>query len=137
MTILESRSHVEATEDVRVDIHDLVLASTTLTAAVIFIVCIFLSVLLHWFRRWRTRNNASSRLPRKHVALNPIYTIERVVKPVEQPVGEPVKYFVYTMQPRLFNWLFNRSDNRLFNRLYRVNGVLYPVYTMQPVSNRL
>jgi len=36
--------------------------------------------------------------------------------------------FVYTIQP-----VVRRLSNRIDNRLYRVNRVLYPVYTIQPV----
>jgi len=47
--------------------------------------------------------------------LNPVYTIQSVVKPVGQPVE-----CLHTRCSRLFNQLFNRLDKRL----YRVNGVL-------------
>jgi len=45
------------------------------------------------------------------VSLYPVYTIQLVVKPVEQPVE-----CLFTRCSRLFN--------QLFNRLYRVNGLL-------------
>jgi len=43
-----------------------------------------------------------------------VYTIQPVVKPVEQPVE-----CLFIRCTRLFNRLFNRFDNRL----YRVNGL--------------
>jgi len=51
--------------------------------------------------------------------LNPVYTIQPVVKRVKQPVAQPVEC-LFTRCSRWFNWLFNRFDNGL----YRVNGVL-------------
>jgi len=47
--------------------------------------------------------------------LNPVYTIQPVVKPVLQPVASCMQTF-----HRLSNGLYNRFDNRL----YRVNGAL-------------
>jgi len=47
--------------------------------------------------------------------LNPVYTIQPVVKPVEQRVGQPVEC-LFTRCSQLFN--------RFDNRLYRADGVL-------------
>jgi len=52
------------------------------------------------------------------VSLYPVYTIQLVVKPVEQPVE-----CLFTRCSRLLNQLFNRFDNRFDNRLCRVNGL--------------
>jgi len=53
------------------------------------------------------------------LSFKPVYTIQPVVKPVEQLVAQPVEC-LFTRCSRLFNRLLNRFDNRL----YRVNGVL-------------
>jgi len=59
--------------------------------------------------------------------LNPVYTIQPVVKPVSQPVK-----CLYTRYNRLYgvyswlsNWLYNRYDIRL----YHVSGVSMPIST--------
>ena len=50
--------------------------------------------------------------------LYPVYTIQPVVKPVEQAVGQPVVSCIQTSN-RLKNQFYNRFDNQL----YCVNGV--------------
>jgi len=55
--------------------------------------------------------------------LNPVYTIQPVVKPVVQPVWQPAVSCKQTSN-RLSNRLSNGFDNRFDNRLYRVNGAL-------------
>jgi len=54
-------------------------------------------------------------------SLNPVYTIQPVVKPVGQPVGQQAVSRIQTS-----NLLSIRLYNRFDNRLYRVNGVLKP-----------
>ena len=51
--------------------------------------------------------------------LNPVYTTEPVLNPVEQLVEQPAALCKQT-----FNRLSNRLFNRFEKRLYRVNGVL-------------
>jgi len=56
-------SSLKAAVEVRVDIFDVVLATSSIIS-VVFVVCIFLSVLLHGFRKCRTRND-SEQSPRR------------------------------------------------------------------------
>ena len=55
--------------------------------------------------------------------LDPVYTIQPVVKSVEQPVVKPVEQAVGQLVVCLFT-RYTRQFNRFDNRLYRVNGVL-------------
>ena len=61
-----------------------------------------------------------------NVSSDPLYTIQPVVKPVEQPAASCKQ-------------TFNRSSNRLFNRfdnrLYRVNGVSDFPSGLRPTRN--
>ena len=58
-----------------------------------------------------------------------VYTIQPVVKPARQPVGQP-DGCLYTRYSRLSNRLFNRLNNRL----YRVNGVLHRRHTYDLIA---
>jgi len=64
---------------------------------------------------------------RVSVSLRPVYTIQTVVKPVEQLVEQPAASCKQT-----FNRLSNRLFNRFDNRLYRVNGVWAPSFNGTP-----
>ena len=98
---------------------------------------------------WTTWHQKSKDAPLCRLTLYPVYTIQPVVKPVWQPCwtnshcsfNRLSNRVVYTIQPvvkrvwqpvwqpvvsciQTFNRLSNQFDNRVHNRLYRVNGAL-------------